>query len=99
MDLFKFVIVIVLVLVLMIYVVSVTQVVGDSMSPTLKDGEVLLLNKIQYRFGKVKRGDIIAFSYADTKYLIKRVIGLPGDVIEIRIIKYTLMEIYMKRAI
>ncbi len=83
-DLFKFVIVIVLVLVLMIYVVSVTQVVGDSMSPTLKDGEVLLLNKIQYRFGKVKRGDIIAFSYADTKYLIKRVIGLPGDAIEIK---------------
>ena len=70
-DAIKFFIIIFVLLFLMVYVVSITQVVGDSMSPTL------------YRFTDVKRGDIIAFTYEDTKYLIKRVIGLPGDHISI----------------
>lgn len=53
------------------------------MSPTLKDGEVLILNKFKYRFSDIKREDIISLKYADTKYLIKRVIGLPGEKVEI----------------
>ena len=69
---------------LMVYVVSITQVVGNSMSPTLENGEVLILNKAKYRLSEVKRGDIIAFTYEDTKYLIKRVIGLPGDYVSIK---------------
>ena len=83
-DALKFIIIIFALLFLMVYVVSVTQVVGDSMSDTLTDGEVLLLNKAKYRFFDVERGDVIAFSYEDTKYLIKRVIGLPGDNVSIR---------------
>lgn len=54
------------------------------MSPTLKNGEVFILNKMKYRFSEVKRSDIISLQYADTKYLIKRVIGLPGEKIEIK---------------
>ena len=53
------------------------------MSPTLNDGEVLILNKFKYRFSDIKREDIISLRYADTKYLIKRVIGLPGEKVEI----------------
>ena len=68
----------------MIYVVSVTQVVGNSMNSTLENGDVLILNKFKYRFTDIKRGDIISLEYADTKYLIKRVIGLPGDKVSIR---------------
>ncbi|MBE6154952.1 MAG: signal peptidase I [Firmicutes bacterium] len=83
-DSFKVIILIVVVLFLMVFVFSVTQVVGNSMNPTLKDGEVLLLNKFIYRFSDVKRGDIISLDYDDTKYLIKRVIGLPGDTINIK---------------
>lgn len=83
-DFVKLVIVIVVILFLMIYVVSVTQVVGNSMHSTLENGDVLVLNKIKYRFMDIKRGDIISLEYADTKYLIKRVIGLPGDTISIR---------------
>ena len=83
-DFVKLVIVIVVILFLMIYVVSVTQVVGSSMSSTLQNHDVLVLNKFKYRFTDIKRGDIISFEYADTKYLIKRVIGLPGDAISIR---------------
>ena len=67
-----------------VYVVSITQVVGNSMSPTLKNGEILLLNKAKYRFANVRRGDIISLNYADTKYLIKRVIGLPGETVSIK---------------
>ena len=82
-DSVKFILIVFILIFLMVYVVSVTQVVGDSMDPTLKNQDVLILNKAKYRFNEVKRGDIIAFTYEDTKYLIKRVIGLPGDHISI----------------
>ena len=82
-DTTKYLIIIVIILFIMLFVFSVTQVVGDSMYPTLKDGEVLILNKLKYKFSDIKREDIISLKYADTKYLIKRVIGLPGDKVEI----------------
>ena len=83
-DFIKLIIVIIIILLLMIYVVSITQVVGNSMNDTLENGDVLILNKLKYSFADVKRGDIISLEYDDTKYLIKRVIGLPGDSISIR---------------
>lgn len=82
-DTAKYLIIIIVILFIMAFVFSVTSVVGNSMYPTLKDGEVLILNKFHYRFNDVKREDIISLKYADTKYLIKRVIGLPGEKIEI----------------
>jgi signal peptidase I, bacterial type len=59
---------------------------GSSMEPTLSDGERLLVDKITYRLRPPERGEIIVFHYpADPKRkFIKRVIGLPGDVIQIR---------------
>ena len=83
-DLIKLLVVVVVILFLMIYIVSVTQVVGNSMYSTLKDGDVLILNKFKYSFFDIKRGDIISLENDDTKYLIKRVIGLPGDSISIK---------------
>ena len=83
-DLIKLILFIVVLLVIMIYVFSVTQVLGNSMSPTLMDDEVLFLNKAQYRFFDIKRGDVVSLEYADTKFLIKRVIGLPGESLEIK---------------
>ena len=83
-DLIKLIVVVVVILFLMIYVVSVTQVVGNSMYSTLEDGDVLILNKFKYRFFDIERGDIISLENDDTKYLIKRVIGLPGDSISIK---------------
>lgn len=83
-DLIKLLVVVVVILFLMIYIVSVTQVVGNSMYSTLEDGDVLILNKFKYRFFDIKRGDIISLENDDTKYLIKRVIGLPGDSISIK---------------
>lgn len=81
-DTFKYVIFIIAVLVVAIYVVGLQQVVGPSMSPTLSNNDIVILDKLSYRFMDIKRGDVVAFYYANTKYLIKRVIGIPGDTIE-----------------
>ena len=61
------------------------RVDGTSMLPTLEDGEFVLVNRLAYRFGPVQRGDIIVFHYPERpeEELIKRVIGLPGDAVEI----------------
>lgn len=59
-------------------VMPVLKVTGTSMNPTLNNDEILLCNKL----ADPQRGDIVAFYY-NNKVLIKRVIGLPGDVIDI----------------
>jgi len=52
------------------------------MNSTLKDGDIALLNKFGYHFFEIKRNDIVSIAYEDTKYLVKRIIGLPGEKIE-----------------
>ncbi len=61
------------------------RVDGFSMLPTLRDGELVLVNKLAYRFSSPARGDIIVFrSTTNTDMeLIKRVIGLPGETVQI----------------
>jgi signal peptidase I len=62
-----------------------TQVSGQSMENTLHDKDNLIVDKITYRFTDPKRFDIIVFPYQyKTKtYYIKRIIGLPGEIIQI----------------
>lgn len=52
---------------------------GESMIPTLGDGDKMIVNKIGYTIGKPDRFDIIVFHAPEQKDYIKRVIGLPGD--------------------
>ncbi|MBQ4648227.1 MAG: signal peptidase I [Clostridia bacterium] len=59
-------------------VFPVVQIAGNSMSPTLNEGEVVVLVKTK----SLKLGDVCAFSFSN-KVLIKRIIGTPGDVIDI----------------
>ena len=59
-------------------VLPVLQIEGTSMEPTLKNGDIVLLNKTT----SFDRGDICGFAW-NNKILIKRVIGIPGDWIEI----------------
>jgi signal peptidase I len=62
------------------------EVNGSSMAPLLNPGERVLASRWPYRFGEVQRGDIVVFRpprAVDTPY-VKRVIGLPGDLVEIR---------------
>lgn len=60
------------------FIITPVVVNGSSMDPTLSDGEVMLLNKIGYTFGKINRFDIVVVNYNGDK-LIKRVIGLPNE--------------------
>ena len=61
-------------------------VVGPSMSPTLSDSQVVMVNKLAYKVSDVKRYDVIAYSRVDGDgyYDIKRVIGLPGETVEVK---------------
>ena len=83
----EIIIALVLVWLLLSFVAQNSTVYGSSMAPTLENGEMILMNKFIYRFTEPQRGDIIVFTYDDPiqgeEYLIKRVIGLPGDTIEI----------------
>ncbi|MGX8698353.1 MAG: signal peptidase I [bacterium] len=56
----------------------VLEIYGTSMSPTLEEGEIVL----SIKYGELERGDIVAFYYGN-KLLVKRVIGLPGELLEI----------------
>ena len=64
------------------------KVEGTSMMPSLVDQERIFINKFIYRFGlgEVERGDLVVFWFPGdpTKSYIKRIIGLPGDTVEIR---------------
>ncbi len=67
-------------------VVARVRVENISMEPTLMPGEFILVNKLSGRLNDISRGDIIVFHFpGDIKEdYIKRVIGLPGDTIEVR---------------
>ena len=62
-----------------------TEVQGSSMEATLSNGDQLIVDKISYRFRDPKRYDIIVFPfrYEDNTFYIKRIIGLPGETIQI----------------
>ncbi|HEX6511312.1 MAG TPA: signal peptidase I [Chloroflexota bacterium] len=62
------------------------KVEGYSMEPTLDDGQYLLINKVGMHFHQPERGDIIVFQYPldPSKSFVKRVIGVPGDTVEVR---------------
>lgn len=55
---------------------------GESMMPTLEDGDRMIVNKIGYKIGEPDRFDIVVFHAPEQKNYIKRVIGLPGDTLE-----------------
>ena len=76
-----YVVVIILVLIIKKFVVSPIKVNGESMMKTLHDGDVMILNIIGYRFSDIERFDIVVVDEG-REYIIKRIIGLPGETIE-----------------
>ena len=62
-----------------------TEVNGSSMESTLQHGDNLIVDKISYRFSDPKRFDIVVFpfQYEEDTYYIKRIIGLPGEIVQI----------------
>ena len=60
--------------------------VGDSMSPVLKNADVVLVNRIVYNASSPKRGDVIVFKpkgNENSHYYTKRIVGLPGETVQI----------------
>ena len=68
------------------YAVEKTTMMGVSMNTTLNDGEKIIINKLAYLKGEPERFDVIVFSQSKSGhgyYNIKRVIGLPGETVQI----------------
>ncbi len=78
-DFIKIAILVIIVFFVYFFIVGMQQVVGSSMNNTLVNEDFVIVDKISYKIGSIKRFDIISFYYDETKYLIKRVIGLPGE--------------------
>ncbi len=75
-----------LAVVIIIFLYQPVKVEGTSMTPLLSDQERIFINKFVYRFEPIERGDVVVFWYPldRSKSFIKRVIGLPGEMVEIR---------------
>jgi signal peptidase I len=73
--------------ILIVFIYQPVKVEGTSMMPSLTDQERIFINKFTYRFGigDIERGDMVVFWFPmdRSKSYIKRVIGLPGDTVEI----------------
>ena len=80
-NLLSYVVVIIVALLIKEYVFSPIKVNGTSMYPTLKDGDIMILNEIGYYLNGLNRFDIVVVNNGGEK-IIKRVIGLPGEVVE-----------------
>ena len=75
----------VIVIVVNLFIAQATRVEGQSMEPNLHNNERLIIEKISYRFREPARGDIVVLKPQQhgTVPLIKRVVGLPGETVEI----------------
>lgn len=84
--LFNIVVIVAIVAGIRTFLVSPFQVEGNSMSSTLEDGEYIIINKLTYHLGAPDRGDIVVFRPPNDpkKYYVKRVIGMPGDLVTLR---------------
>ena len=86
-DFARWLVVLVIVLTLLhFFVITIFIVDGQSMDPTFATNEVGLLDKITYDFESPQRGDIVVLNYPgdpENKRYVKRVIGLPGDTVEV----------------
>ncbi len=77
---------VVLALVIIAFVYQPVKVEGTSMTPRLADQERIFINKFVYDLGAIQRGDVVVFHYPldPKKSFIKRVVGLPGETVEMR---------------
>lgn len=59
------------------------RIAGQSMAPGIRPDDVVLMNRLAYDFGKPDRMDVVVFMREDDKTNVKRVIGLPGETVQI----------------
>lgn len=80
-ELFEYFIIIVVVIIIRTYFVTPIKVQQKSMYPTLKENDIMILNKLGIHTSGISRFEIVVIKHEDD-FLIKRVIGLPGEMIE-----------------
>ena len=80
-EIIEYIVLIVIILLIRTYLFVPIMVSGNSMVPTLNNGDVMILNKFSYLVNDIERFDIVVVDY-ENEYIIKRVIGLPGDYVE-----------------
>lgn len=86
-ETFRFaLIVLIIVIPIRIYIAQPFIVSGSSMFPTFENKQYLIIDELTYRFKEPTRGDVVIFKFPNNvkKYFIKRIIGLPGETIEIK---------------
>lgn len=80
----KIIIVSILITVISIGFFNIAHVSGQSMTPTLQEHDILFINKITPRIHEPSQGDIVVIKFkVDGDYIVKRVIGTEGDIVEI----------------
>ena len=80
-DIMWYVIVFGIIIFVLTFIVGVQTVAGNSMNPTLKDGQPILVSRLSYKIKDVERNQIVVLNH-DGKSYVKRVIGLPGEKID-----------------
>ena len=80
---YSIIIIVILISFIKFFILECIQVRGVSMYPTLQNKDCLLINKFEYIINNPKVGDIIVFRTVSNKKMIKRIVALQGDVIEI----------------
>lgn len=88
-DILSYALIILVVVVIRVFVFDPVRVDGPSMDTTLTNGEIIILNKFEYRKKDIERYDIVVVKITEpgtneTKKIIKRVIGLPNETIEVK---------------
>ena len=78
-DVWGYIVTFVVIAVIFVFIVSVVPVSGNSMNPTLTDGNMVLVFKPSYWFSSIKRNDIVVIRTEDKIRYVKRIIGLPGE--------------------
>ena len=80
----SYIIIILIVIIIRVFIFDPIRVDGPSMNNTLKDGQILILNKFIYKKSDINRYDIVVIKLDNGEKIIKRVIGLPNEEIEIK---------------
>ncbi len=68
--------------IIFVFIIAVAPIAGNSMNPTLNDGDIVIVTKYNYIFTSPKRNEIIIFKDSVKKKYVKRIIGLPGERID-----------------
>ena len=94
-ELYPYIIIVIVVLLVKHFLVAPVRVVGPSMEHTLLNGDIMILDKISYRFSEIKRFDIVVID-SESSLIIKRIIGIPGDYIKYKDNKLYINDEYYK---